>query len=262
MNKQIGIIGAGNMGLAIISGIHTKYKLHVCEKDKSKCQLLKRRFKIKAESLEDVIEKSQIIILAVKPQNFEQVLDEIKPLLDGHKLIISIAAGITCSFIEKRLAEGSRVVRSMPNLPAQTLEAMTAICLGRYAYRSDLIVTCQIFSAIGKAVVVEEKLMDAITAVSGSGPAYVFYFLECFIEASESIGLSHELSMELVKQTLRGSLSLLESSKEEVSELRKRVTSKGGTTHAALNVLFKNKYKSLFKLALRSAKSRSKELAK
>jgi len=261
MKTKIGIIGGGNMGGAIIGGIHKNYAVAVCEQDKKRCAALKRKYKVTVGDLKTVVEESQMIILAVKPQSFDAVLREIRPLFSKNKLIISIAAGITCHYIEKRLGGKARVVRAMPNLPAQVGQGMTGICLGKAAARSDLILACQLFGCIGKTVVVEEKWMDAITAASGSGPAYVFLFIECLNKAVRSLGLDEALSRELVLQTIRGSLDLLDHQKEDAAVLRARVTSKGGTTQAAMDVFKKNNTEKIFKDALKAAKKRARELS-
>ena len=262
MKTKIGIIGGGNMGGAIIAGISKKYSVLVCEQDKKRCQQLKRKYKITTGDLKVVIEKSQAVILAVKPQNFDKLLKQIRPFVVKDKLIISIAAGITCKYIEKRLGPKVHVVRAMPNLPVQVGKGITGICSGKAVVKGDLILARRIFSCIGKAVVVEERWMDAITAVSGSGPAYVFLFIEYLNKAATSLGLEKNLARDLVGQTIRGSMDLLEHQKTDAGVLRAKVTSKGGTTQAAIDVFQKNKLEKIFKSALSAAKKRAKELSK
>lgn len=259
--KSIGVIGAGNMGSAIIAGIHDKYTVYVCEQDQSHCRDLRHTHNVFIAGLKAVVEKSQAIIIAVKPQDFDAILSEVREVVTKDKLVISIAAGITCQYIEKRLGQEIRVVRTMPNLPVKVGEGMTAICRGRKATNSDLGVASQIFDSIGKSVIVEEKWMDAITAVSGSGPAYVFLFVEYLNKAAKSLGLKENVGHELVLQTLKGSLKLLEQSKEDASVLRAKVTSKKGTTQAALEVFSKKKTDKIFVEALKAAKQRAKELS-
>ena len=261
MKTKIGIIGGGNMGTAILAGIGRKFTLRVCEQDAKRAGSLKRRFGVKVADLTTVAAESRIIILAVKPQNFDEVLAALRGRIRQDQLIISIAAGITCRYIEQRLGK-VRVVRTMPNLPAQVGEAMTGICRGKSATTADIKTAQQIFSCIGKTVVVDEHLMDAITAVSGSGPGYIFYFAECLEKAARSLGLNPMMARELVTQTLKGSARLLEQSGEGADVLRGRVTSKGGTTQAALAVLEKNKTEKIVGQALAAAKKRAKELSK
>ena len=262
---KISIVGAGNMGAAILEGVYKKYQVSVCESDVRRRQYLKRKYKVTICDLKAAVEKSRIIILAVKPQSFSQLLKEISEFEElniNSKLFVSIAAGITTSFIEKRLGSRVRVIRTMPNLPAQIKQGMTAVCMGKNAKKTDLAAACNIFKTVGNTVVVEEKLMDAVTAVSGSGPAYVFLFIECLVNAARSLGLNERVSNKLVVQTLKGSLNLFENSKEAAGALRAKVTSKGGTTQAALEVLTKNKIDKIFKTALGAAKKRAKELSR
>src|SRR3989338_693076 len=261
MKVKIGIIGGGNMGGAIIGGIHKKYGILLCEQDEKRAQGLKRKYKITVCDLKTAAQEVQAVILAVKPQNFETVLEGLKPHLAISKPVISIAAGITCLYIEKRLGKQAHVVRAMPNLPVQVGEGITGICTGAAAVDSDLILARRIFGCIGKTVVVEEKWMDAVTAVSGSGPAYVFLFMECFLRAADSLGLDKAVGRELVMQTIKGSLKLLERQKEEAEVLRERVTSKGGTTQAALDVFSKYELDKIFKEALSAAQQRAKALS-
>ncbi len=262
MNKTtVGLIGGGNMGTVILTGIGRKFSVRVCEQDAKRGAFLKRRFGAKVAGLATVASGSRIIILAVKPQNFDEVLAALRRHVRQDQLIISIAAGITCHYIEKRLGK-VRVVRTMPNLPAQVGEAVTGICRGKFATTADIKMAQQIFNCIGKTVVVDERLMDAVTAVSGSGPGYVFYFAECLEKAARSLGLNPAMARELVTQTLKGSARLLEQSGEGADILRARVTSKGGTTQAALAVFEKNKTGKIVQWALTAARKRAKELSK
>ncbi len=258
----VGMIGGGNMGSAIIAGIYKKFAVGVCEQDQERAQALKQKYKVGCGDLKTIVAQSKIIILAVKPQNFDDVLGQLRSYLTKDHLVISIAAGITCAYIEKRLAGNVRVIRTMPNLPAQVAQAMTGMCRGQFATEKDLTCASQIFSNIGKIVLVDEKFMDALTAVSGSGPAYVFLFIECLQKAGVRLGFSDEISKLLVYQTFQGALSLLEKENVAASILRERVTSKGGTTQAALDVFEKNKIEKIFTKALLAARKRAKELAK
>jgi len=259
---KIGIIGGGNMGAAIIGGIQKLYSVSVCENDKKRVNYLKKRFKVAVGSLEKTIKGADVVVLAVKPQSFDSVLSEAKKYISKDKLVVSIAAGITCSFIEKKLGKGIKVIRTMPNLPAQIGEGITAISKGKLAKKKDLGLAVNIFETIGEVLVVEEKQIDAVTAVSGSGPAYVFLFVECLQKAAKSLGLSKKDSNILVLHTIYGSLDLMLSSGDLPEELRKKVTSKGGTTKAALDVLFKSNITKTYKDALSAAKKRARELSK
>jgi pyrroline-5-carboxylate reductase len=259
---RVGIIGGGNMGAAILAGIRGSYVVGVCEQDSARRRFLKRKFHVAAKDLESVVAPSDVVILAVKPQQFDEVLGEVRDHLTKDELVISIAAGITCRYIEQRLGAGARVIRTMPNLPAQISEGMTALCKGKKATEQDLRLARRIFERIGKTVVVQERWMDAVTAVSGSGPAYLFLAVESMQKAAVSLGLTKDLSEQLIAQTLKGSLALLQRSNEDAGALRARVTSKGGTTQAAMDVFLKNKFGEIFKQALQAAAKRAGELSK
>jgi len=258
---KIGIIGGGNIGGAIAGGIRKKYAVAVCEQDAKRRRALKRKYNVATGSLQDVMAASAVVILAVKPQDFDRLLRKVRPLLKN-QLIVSIAAGITCRYVEKNLGAKARVVRAMPNLPAQVGEGVAGICAGKAAKQKDLILAQRLFSCVGATVVVEEKLMDAITAASGSGPAYVFLFIESLEKAVRSLGLGKDLSKALVRQTIKGGLDLLDGQKEDASTLRARVTSKGGTTQAAMDVFKKRGLDNIFKAALSAAKKRARELSR
>lgn len=262
IKQTVGIIGGGNMGSAIIAGIRYKFPVRVCEKDAVRRKLLQRKFKLAAEDLSSLIEQSSILILAVKPQDFDAILAECAPFITKKHLVISIAAGITCHYIEERLGKAVRVIRTMPNLPAQIAQGVTAVARGAWASAADLKTAQKIFDSVGVTMAVEEKWIDGITAVSGSGPAYLFYFVECFEEAAKSLGFDAATARDLVRQTIRGSLNLLDASSDTAADLRARVTSKGGTTQAALNVFMEHKWQNIFTDALKAARQRAKELSK
>jgi pyrroline-5-carboxylate reductase len=257
---KIGIIGAGNMGTAIIAGIHRQDSVYVHEIDKARAQRLKK-YRIKLCSLPKLVAQSQAIILAVKPQSFDGLLSQLNQCSLDNQLIVSIAAGITTGYIEKRLGK-VRVVRTMPNLPAQVKEGLTGICLGKYARPGDLTVTRRIFDSVGKTIVVKENMIDAVTAVSGSGPGYIFLVAECLEKAARHLGLNEITARDLVLQTLKGSVKLLDQSNEDAVVLRQRVTSKGGTTQAAMDVFAKRGLEKIFVEALKAAKKRARELSK
>ena len=259
---RIGIVGCGNMGTAILSSLVGKYHLAVCEQDEKKAAALRRKFEVKNHGLASLVMISDILLLSVKPQNMDKVLEEMSAVVTKDKIIVSIAAGITTSFIENRLGNKCRVIRTMPNMPAQVGKGITAVCKGSHAQKTDVMLVNNIFNNVGETVVVKEELIDAVTAVSGSGPAYVFLFVELFIKSAQALGLDASLSKQLVQATLEGSASLLANEKKDAETLRKMVTSKGGTTEAALDVFMKNKIDKIFQKALTAAKKRSKELSR
>jgi pyrroline-5-carboxylate reductase len=259
---KIGIIGGGNMGSAIIRGIRKKYKIVVCETDIAKAGQLRREFKVAVKDLPDLLGQSDIIILAVKPQNIDDVLTEMAGKVRPSQMVISIAAGITSTYIEKKLGGKVKLIRTMPNLPLQIGVGITAISKGKLAKDADVRQASQIFNCVGDTVEVKENQMNAVTAVSGSGPAYVFAFVETWMAAAQSLGIEKNLAKRLVLKTMSGSIELLKDQKADAAILRKRVTSKGGTTEAALKVLSSAKIEKAFKEALKAAKTRAQELSK
>ncbi len=259
---KIGIIGGGNMGTAIISRTFKDYDLCVCEKDPSRAALLKKKFRAAAVDLPELVASSDVIILAIKPQDMENVLKELKNFLTPQKLVISIAAGLTTRFFEKQLGSKNRLIRAMPNMPAQIGLGVTALSAGRRATAKDLAVAVKIFEKIGQTFIVDERLMDSVTAVSGSGPAYVFFFVECFQKAAEKVGIDPDMARKLVGMTLFGSMSLYLQSQESPGDLRAKVTSKGGTTQAAMDIFLSHHFEQMFIDAVAAAKTRAKELAK
>jgi pyrroline-5-carboxylate reductase len=188
-------------------------------------------------------------------------LTEISSAIDTSKIVISIAAGITTTFIEKSLTKGARVVRVMPNTPALVGEGAAAVAKGSCAKATDVKLTCAIFNAVGISVEIEEKLMDAVTGLSGSGPAYFFLIIEALIDAGLKTGLSRDLAKQLAAQTMLGAASLCLQSDKQPAQLREMVTSPGGTTAAGLKVMEEGNIRALIVATVEAATKRSKELA-
>jgi pyrroline-5-carboxylate reductase len=276
MRKKIGIIGYGNMGSAIAQNLASQineFSVTVFDKDKSK--LTKYAGINLAKDIKELLSKSDIIVLAVKPQDFDHALREVKSLAAG-KLIISIAAGISTKHIEKAIP-GARVIRVMPNIGAKISESVTCLCKGAFSTDEDLELAQELFSFLGSVRLIDEDMMNAATAISGSGPAYVFYFLENseldpenlpeharrdmmrrLEKAAEELGFSNEDAAFLAANTVNSSINLLHKTKISAQELRKQVTSKGGTTEAALEILFKG---GSWDEAAQAAQKRAKELS-
>jgi len=261
MNK-LGIIGGGNMGEAIIANSFKSFSVIVAEKDQSRQRYLRKKYRLTAQDIKTLARKSNIVVLAMKPQDIDVVLAELKRYLSADTLIISIVAGITTKYIEKKLSPKTRVIRTMPNMPAMVAKGITAICQGKYASTADVKCAQNIFNNLGQTAVVKENLIDTITAVSGSGPAYVFLFMECLMKAARSLGLNETLARELVIETFSGSVHLLKEKNLDPAVLRSKVTSKGGTTQAAMDVFVQNKLAEIIKKALVAARIRAKELSK
>lgn len=248
------------MGEALIKGLYKKHSIYVCEANASRVKYLKNKYRGIAAGDLKMMETASVIILAVKPQDMETLLKQIP--VGKNQLFISIAAGLTTKFFEKYLGGKVRIVRAMPNMPALIAEGITGISAGRYAATADIKAAENILQTIGQTVIVKESMIDAVTAVSGSGPAYVFLFVEQWIKAAIKLGFDQEQARQLVYKTLLGSAHLLEQSQFNAGELRTKVTSKGGTTQAALDIFAKRKFDQLMKDALTAAKKRAKELAK
>lgn len=275
---DIGIIGFGNMGRAIAERIKAnlrKNKVLIYDKDTKKTESSAGGIII-ADNIKDLLDNVATVILAVKPQDFDAVLNEIKAFVKD-KIIISIAAGITTGYIEKVLGEVC-VIRAMPNLPAKIGRGMIGLCSGRFDRQGFLAMAEDLFYMLGQVIIVEEEKMNAITAVSGSGPAYVCYFLEKeasdinhipwpkkhsflreFSKAAEGVGFDRKTAASLVKGTFSGTVRYLKKSKTSPAELKKQVTSKGGTTEAALEVLYNG---GALAEAVKAAAVRAGELSK
>jgi pyrroline-5-carboxylate reductase len=258
MKNKIGIIGCGNMGSAIMS---QNRGLLVFDKDPKKIKTAKKYYKARgAFDILDLIKKSNVVILAVKPQDINIILREIRSAYQK-QLIISIAAGITTKYIEDKIS-GARVIRVMPNIAAQVKSGISAICKGRFAINSDLTIAKSIFNKIGKVVRVKEKDIDAFTAIAGSGPAYFFYFIEALSDAGKRLGFQERQMANFVIEVAKGSIKLLVESKLSARELREKVTSRGGTTEAALNVFKHDRFNQIVREAVLKATERAKQLSR
>ncbi len=268
INGKIAFLGGGNMAEALIKGLlaaGTTRQEQIIATDVSDDRLahLKKAYGVgAAKSNIDAARQADVIILSVKPQVIEKVLSEISSALDNRKLVISIAAGIAVAKVEKALKEGSRVVRVMPNTPALVLAGAAAISGGKNATSEDIALTLSIFNSVGRAVVVEEKLMDAVTGLSGSGPAYVFMIIDALSDAGVKAGLPRQLALELSAQTVFGSAKMVLETKEHPGKLRDMVTSPGGTTIEGLHALEKGKLRATLINAVEAATVRSRELGK
>jgi len=259
---KIGMIGCGNMGAAILNGIYKAHTVCVCEKDKKRAAVLKRKYRVRICDIACLAKTCDVIVLAVKPQGMEAVVKQLAASVRAKTLVVSIAAGITTRFLEKHLPAKTRVVRTMPNMPAQIGRGLTGISKGRNATAKDVALVRKIFNAVGKTMILEEKMMDAFTAVAGSGPAYMFYFAECMTEAAASVGFSEEQAADIISATLPSSAIQLVEMKDSPANLRKKVTSKGGTTEAGMKVFRNARTGKIIEKVVKAAKKRSTELAR
>ncbi len=265
---KIGFIGGGNMAEAIVSSLLQKKRaipgaVTVADISPERRNYLTRTYGVTATADNtEAILGSDVIVLAVKPQQMPMVLAEMKGLLADTQLIISIAAGIRIISITEALGH-TGVVRAMPNMPARAGQGITGWTATPKVTDMQKDRARGILGSMGKEIYFDNEAdLDKVTAVSGSGPAYVFYFLECFINAGVRIGLSPEAAEELAKETLYGTVHFLESSGNTPAELRAAVTSKGGTTERALEVLQEGGFSRLIGDAVKAALKRAGELGK
>ncbi|ATL70953.1 pyrroline-5-carboxylate reductase [Nocardia terpenica] len=264
---RIAVIGGGRIGEALLAGLlesgRQSKDLVVVEPVPVRAEFLAERFGIRAtDSVTDAVTGADVLIIAVKPNDVDGVLTELgKAALDGDRdqVLVSLAAGVPTARVEAKLPAGFSVVRAMPNTPMLVGQGMCAIAPGRFARSEHLSLVTELLEAVGKVVTVAEHQMDAVTAVSGSGPAYFFLVVEAMIEAGVGLGLTHEVANQLVVQTMLGSAALLDESGQDPGELRAAVTSPAGTTAAAVRELERGGVRSAFWEALHAARRRSAE---
>jgi len=261
----LGIIGCGRMANAIVKGLGGEKAgftaILVNDVDQNKALAFSREYGIKTASYEELLLNCSTIILAVKPYQVREVLQAGRGLWHAGQLLISIAAGIKLASIEKATGNQLAVVRVMPNTPCLVGQGIAAVAAGSRAADQDVALVMSIFNCLGTAVRIDEKYMDAVTAVSGSGPAYVFLVVEAFMDAALQIGLDSSLARELVLQTMQGSLQMMAQSGEHPAILRKDVSSPGGTTIAGIRQLEANGLRKAFFDAVEMAYNRSIELS-
>ncbi|RKY07551.1 MAG: pyrroline-5-carboxylate reductase [Planctomycetota bacterium] len=267
--STIGFIGSGNMAEALIKGIiaadvYRPQDIIISDVRGERLEWLAREYKVRtAQNNIDLVGKADVVVLSVKPQNMDEVLGQVKGKLREGAIVISIAAGITTAKISAALGDVP-IIRVMPNTPALVGEGASAL-FAKNAGGEAMGLAMKIFGVVGKAVVVDkEELIDAVTAVSGSGPAYFFLLAEEMIKAGEKLGLDEATAKELVLQTAKGAALLAEQADgrgETAAELRRKVTSPGGTTEAALKVFAEQEFSRLVSKALTAARDRSKELS-
>ena len=261
----LAIIGAGVMGETLLSGLvragRSVGDLLVGEKRRERATELEERYGVKVVDNLEAARSADTLVLVVKPQDMEDLLAEIGSAVRPGQLVVSLAAGITTGFLEAHLPEGVAVVRVMPNTPALVDEGMSAISRGSHCDEKHLVEAESLMAATGRVIRVPERQQDAVTAISGSGPAYIFFVVESMIEAGVHLGLPRSTAYELVVQTLVGSAKLLRETGEHPTVLREQVTSPAGTTAAAVRELEDHKVRAAFLTALEAARDRSRALA-
>jgi pyrroline-5-carboxylate reductase len=270
MNYKLGILGAGNMAEAIVRGVLAAKRLtpqQIIAADVSPERRKLFQDELGVTTVEDNAEaagQSETILLSVKPQMMQAALSGIGKFLGPESLVISIAAGISSKFIESTLGEGVnwRVVRSMPNTPMLVGQGMVAIAAGQHATADDMATARRLFESAADVIDVDESQIDAVTAISGSGPAYFFFLVEQMIVAGIQLGLSAEQSRKLAAKTALGAATMLTTSPDSPAELRRKVTSPGGTTAAAITSMESHGLPQIVIDAIKAAEKRGKELGR
>jgi len=262
---RIAILGAGKIGESLLAGLRSSDWADIVATSRREERVAELHEKHGVETTTDniaAIKGADVVVLAVKPQDIETLLGEIGHLLKPEQTVLSVAAAIPTASIERHLGSDVPVVRSMPNAPSIVHEGIAGMCAGRHAGREHLDRAGTVLRAVGDVVEVKEELMDAITAVSGSGPAYYALLAEAMIEAGILLGLSREISTKLVVQTMLGTAHVLRDEQMHPVELRESVTSPGGTTIRAIRELEQAGVRAAFLNAINAAMERSKELAR
>jgi len=265
-NRQVGILGTGNMGEALIHGL---LHGHLCRPDQIFCsdvrperlKVIREKYGVKTTSHNtEVVKQSEIIILSVKPQIMKQVVGEIAKYLDFSKLIISIAAGVPLDAIEACARKDLKLIRVMSNICVSVREGVSAIAGGKHALKEDLMMAKTIFDSVGKSLFIEEDLLDAVTGLSGSGPAYIFLIIDALADAGVKVGLSRDDALILAPQTVLGAAKMLIETGEHPGKLKDMVTSPGGTAIAGLHTLEEGGLRTTLINAVEVATQRSKAL--
>jgi pyrroline-5-carboxylate reductase len=267
-NKKIGFIGAGNMGKAIIKGLLdskfiAKENILASEISKSAADKVSLELGIKVfTDNSELVKNSDIIILCVKPHFIQPVIEDINDYLTDKKLIISIAAGISTNFIEKITNAKIPVIRVMPNTPALVGEGMTAVCKGKYTSNEQLKYALELFSKVGRSIEVQEKFINAVTGISGSGPAFMYTIIEALADGGVKLGLPKPIAIELAAQTAIGSAKMILETGKHPSVLKDEVTTPGGTTIAGLMVMEENNVRSALSKTVQETARVADELGK
>lgn len=263
-DRSIAVIGLGNMGTALIrgmlrAGIVAPERILGADVDQTRVARAQEEWGIRAAGDNRGAALADTILLAVKPQGMRAVLEELAGSVGGSHLVVSVAAGVPTHVLEAALGEVP-VVRVMPNTPALVGAGMSALCAGRYAGPQHLSAAEELFACVGETVVVEEKLMDAVTGLSGSGPAYVFVLIDALADGGVKMGLPKAVALKLATQTVFGAAKMVADTQEHPAVLRDRVTSPGGTTIAGLHELEAKGFRDALMCAVQAAAVRSAQL--
>jgi pyrroline-5-carboxylate reductase len=266
-SRTIALLGAGKIGESLLAGLlssgwRTPDEIVATGRREERVREVGERHGIRTtRSNAEAVSGAGIVVIAVKPQDFDVLMGEIGGLLSADQVVLSIAAAVPTAAIERRIAEPVPVLRAMPNTPATVHEGIAGLCAGTHANAEHLAVGEEVLAHVGRVVLVPEMYMDAVTAVSGSGPAYFALLAEAMIEAGILLGLSREISTDLVVQTMLGTAKLLRDEEMHPVELREMVTSPGGTTIAAIRELEQAGVRAAFLNAIQAAMQRGRDLA-
>ena len=267
MSRRICVLGAGKAGEALVSGLLSSgwakpADIVATARHQERVDELSERYEIET-TLDNAaaVKGAQVVVIAVKPQDIEALLTDVGTVLEPSQMVLSIAAAIPTELIERHVGDGVPVVRAMPNAPVTVHEGMAGVTGGAHAGEEHLALAEEVLGSVGRSVRVDEPYMDAVTAVSGSGPAYFALLAESMIEAGILLGLSREVATDLVVQTMLGTAKLLRDEKMHPVELREMVTSPGGTTISAIRELEQAGVRAAFLNAIQAAMKRSRELA-
>jgi pyrroline-5-carboxylate reductase len=267
-NKQVGFVGSGNMGEALINGL---LHGHLCRPEQILCsdvrleklKIIREKYGVKGTSHNiEVVKQSDIIILAVKPQIMKPVINEIAKYLGLSKLVVSIAAGVPLEAIESCAKKELKLIRVMSNICVSVREGISAIAAGKHALKEDLMLAKTIFDSVGKSIYIEEYLLDAVTGLSGSGPAYIFLIIDALADAGVKVGLSRDDALILASQTVLGAAKMLIETGEHPGKLKDMVTSPGGTAISGLHTLEEGGLRTTLINAVEVATKRSEALGK
>jgi pyrroline-5-carboxylate reductase len=271
-DNTVAILGAGSMGTAILAGMikgHIKPEhVKVTARRVDSAEALAKKFGVTAYATEYqpnanslAVEGAKVVLLSVKPTYVVEVLEQIRKVIAEDALVISVAAGVTTATIEEHLPSSVAVIRAMPNTPALIKLGVTGISVGSRATQEQLAIATELFNGVGKTLVIPEEQIDALSTISGSGPAYVFYFIEEFIKTAVSQGFTNDEAYLMVTQTFLGASELLAQTHGDPAELRRQVTSPNGTTMKAVAVLEEGNLHDLFFKATTAALNRAREIA-
>jgi pyrroline-5-carboxylate reductase len=261
----IAVLGAGVMGSTLLAALvrsgHDPTDLVVSDKSAERARQVAEEHGARSAGSTEAVEGADVVVLAVKPQDMSGLIEEIHDHVRPHTLVVSIAAAISTDFLERRLPDGTSVVRVMPNTPALVDQGMSGMSAGRHCTSAQLDEARTLMESVGRVIVLDESHQDAVTAISGSGPAYIFYVVEAMIEAGVLLGLPRDTATELVVQTLYGAATMIRETGLHPTVLREQVSSPGGTSVAALRALEDHKVRAAFLTAMEAAARRSHELS-